>query len=114
MSPDDIDGQLVDEAAGKEIATTSDNAGAVKVFNPLDAEPVAFARQLAIRQDNYDQLKMHLIGVLVPGKDFGKIHVVKKCENKYHCNNDRHFSGFMLFAPGADKILGMPLSAARL
>ena len=107
MSPDDIEGQLVDENAGKEVTPTSDNAGAKQVFNPLDAEPLAFARQLAIRQDNYDQLKMHLVGVLVPGKDFGKIHVKKDCDNKRSCTNDYHFSGFMLFAPGADKILGI-------
>ena len=46
-------------------------------------------------------------GELVPGKDFGKIHVTKNCDNKYNCTNDHHFSGYTLFSPGADKILGI-------
>ena len=103
----DIESELVDEEPGKEVAPTSANAGAVPVFNPLDAEPVAFKRQLETRQANYDNLREHLFGELVPGKDFGKIHVAKKCENKYTCTNDHHFSGFTLFSPGADKILGI-------
>ena len=77
----DIEGEVIDEDPGKEVATASDNAGVVQVFNPLDAEPVAFARQLQIRQDNYDNLQLHLQGVLIAGKDFGKIHVKKDCDN---------------------------------
>lgn len=104
---DIIEGELADEQPGRKVTTRDDKAGAVEVFNPLDAEPVAFTRQLQIRQDNYDNLRQHLFGVLVPGKDFGKIHVVKKCDNKYSCTNPRHWSGYELFAPGADKILGI-------
>jgi hypothetical protein len=101
-----IEGEL-EEQPGQEVAAPNANAGAVQVFNPLDAEPVHFTRQLATRQENYDNLREHLFGVLVPGKDFGKIHVVKDCDNKYSCTNAYHFSGFQLFAPGADKILGI-------
>lgn len=104
---DVIEGELAAEEPGREVTTRDDKSGAVRVFNPLDAEPVAFTRQLQVRQDNYDNLRLHLFGVLVPGKDFGKIHVVKKCDNKYSCTNPRHWSGYELFAPGADKILGI-------
>ena len=105
---DIIEGEIVEDP-GTEVVTVSDNAGAVVSFNPLDAEPVAFARQLTERQNNYDQLQMHLRGVLIEGKDFGKIHVVgkNKCENPWQCTNPRHFSPYTLFAPGADKILGI-------
>jgi len=82
-------------------------AQAVKVFNPLDAEPLTFSQGLQRRQDNYDSLQMHLRSVLVPGKDFGRIHVKKDCDNKWNCTNDYHFSAWTLFAPGADKILGL-------
>ena len=101
----DIEGELVDDEPGKDVATA--NAGAAQVFNPLDAEPVTFKRQLENRQANYDNLREHLFGELVPGKDFGKIHVTKNCDNKYNCTNDRHFSGYTLFSPGADKLLGI-------
>lgn len=108
MSSDNeiIEGELAEEP-GKEIAPTNDQAGAIVEYNPLDAEPVAFKAQLAKRQENYDNLREHLFGVLVPGKDFGKIHVVKDCDNKYTCTNPYHLSGWELFAPGADKILGI-------
>ena len=107
MTDDIIEGELADEQPGRAVTTRDDKPGAVAVFNPLDAEPVTFTRQLQTRQDNYDNLREHLFGVLVPGKDFGKIHYVKDCENKKSCSNPYHFSGYTLFAPGADKILGI-------
>ena len=104
---DIIEGELAEPSSKTEIVKQDDSAGAVAVFNPLDAEPINFKRQLDTRQENYDTLQMHLQGVLVADKDFGKIHVKKGCDNKYTCSNDYHFSGYMLFAPGADKILGI-------
>ena len=102
---DIIEGEV--ETPDQEVATVSDNA--VAVFNPLDAEPVAFAKHLAIRQENYDALQSHLMAMLVPGKDFGKIHVVSKnkCKDGARCTNAYHFSDNQLFSPGADKILGI-------
>ena len=88
-------------------AVASENSDQVANFNPLDAQPASFATQLQTRQENYDNLQLHLQGVLVAGKDFGRIHVKKDCPDKYNCKNDYHFSGYMLFAPGADKILGI-------
>ena len=102
-----IEGELAESSSKTEIVKQGDKAGVVIEYNPLDAEPVAFKAQLARRQENYDNLREHLFAILVPGKDFGKIHVVKDCDNKYTCTNDYHFSGYELFAPGADKILGI-------
>lgn len=104
---DVIEGELAETSSKTEIVKQDDNTGAVVEYNPLDAEPIAFKRQLANRQENYDNLREHLFGVLVPGKDFGKIHVVKGCDNQYSCTNPYHLSGYELFAPGADKILGI-------
>lgn len=103
--PDDIiEGEIAESSSKTEIVKQNDNAGAMRIFNPLDAEPVAFKKQLESRQENYDNLKMHLFGVLVPGKDFLKIHVTKNCDNKYTCTKPLHFSDWMLSASGADKI----------
>ena len=104
---DIIEGDFEEKSSNTGIVKHSDNAGAVRVFSPLDAEPVEFTRMLETRQENYDNLREHLFSVLVPGKDFGKIHVAKGCDNKYTCTNSYHFSGYELFAPGADKILGI-------
>ena len=78
--------------------------------NPLDADPLAFAAALTQRKNNYAMLREHLLSMLVPKKDFGRVHVTKDCQNKYRCTyeeNPYHFSGYTLFAPGADKILGL-------
>lgn len=101
---DYIEGELAHDEPRTAVATRTEQA--VQVFNPLDHEPVAFSRGLVTRQQNYDALQSHLEGVLVKGKDYGKIHV-KKCDNKFNCTNPYHFSGWELFSPGADKILGI-------
>ncbi len=97
---------MADDVIDSTAVTVRPDSQAV-VFNPLDAEPVSFAKQLATRQENYDQLALHLRGMLIPDKDFGRIHVKKDCDNKWSCTNEYHFSGYELFAPGADKILGV-------
>lgn len=82
---------------------------AVQVFNPLDAPVQQFSEGLVQRQANYDALALHLRGMLVPDHDFGKIHVVnrQKCPRPWECTNPGHFSSYQLFAPGADKVLGI-------
>ncbi len=92
------------EAGGK--MTLRKENQQVQVFNPLDAEPVAFKQQLESRSENYDALAMHLRGILVPGKDFGQIHVKKDCK-EYGCRDPNHLSDYGLWAPGADKVLGI-------
>ncbi len=108
---DDIEGELVEEP-GTELAPAQTAVGTVKVFNPLDAEPVSFKQALVSRAENYDALAMHLRGMLVPGKDFGRIHVAnkRKCSEPWNCSYEKargHWSDYMLFAAGADKVLGM-------
>ena len=103
----DIEGELETTADDQQVATQADNSAAVQVYNPLDAPPLLFARKLEERQNNYDQLQVHLQGILVPGKDFGKIHINKDCQDKWHCTDPYHYTGYELFAPGADKILGI-------
>lgn len=107
----DIDGeaQEVTEQSQTLPAKASDAPHQVPIFNPLDAEPVAFKQALISRSENYDALAMHIRGILVPDKDFGKIHVMPKtkCERPWECVNPSHFSPWMLFASGADKVLGL-------
>lgn len=108
MSDDNkiIEGELAKPSERTEVVTRADSAGAVQVHNPLDAEPVTFARQLEVRQNNYDNLREHLFGELVPGKDFKKLHINKDCKER-NCSIDWHYTGYELMAPGADKILGI-------
>jgi len=96
---------------GRAVAERSESRQAA-VFNPLDAEPVSFANQLQTRQENYDALQMHLRGVLVPDKDFGRLHVASrdKCPEPWRCSPEQspgHWSGYQLLASGADKVLGI-------
>ena len=71
---DIIEGEV--ETPDQEVATVSDNA--VAVFNPLDAEPVAFAQHLAIRQANYDALQSQWMPIPLPGRASGQIHACRQ------------------------------------
>jgi len=44
---------------------------------------------------------------LVEGVDFGRIHVVKNCDNQYSCQNKYHFGKDMLFKPGQEKVFSL-------
>lgn len=111
IEPDAIEGELADEPC--ELTERRESRQAA-VFNPLDAEPARFANQLKARQENYDSLQMHLRGVLVPDKDFGRLHVAKDCpDGKWNCTRRGHWSDYQLFASGADKILGILGLAVR-
>lgn len=44
---------------------------------------------------------------LLEGVDFGRIHVVKNCDNQYSCKNKYHFGKDMLFKPGQEKIFSL-------
>jgi uncharacterized protein (DUF3820 family) len=76
------------------------------VFNPLDADPAQFSQALVQRQGNYDALREHLRNILVPGIDFGKLHIQRDC-TQYNCQTPAHLSKDQLKDPGADKILGL-------
>lgn len=106
---DIIDGEIIEPS--KEVVEINTEQ-AVQEFNPLDAQPVAFQRSLDQRQENYDNLQAHLQGIMVAGKDFGRIHIAnkQKCPEPWHCTYDQnrgHYSDYQLLAPGADKILGV-------
>lgn len=106
----DIEGELAEPST--ELVPAQTVVGTVKVFSPLDAEPAAFTKMLVARSENYDALALHLRAMLVPGKDFGRIHVAGKqtCSRPWECSpaaKPGHWSGYMLFAPGADKVLGI-------
>ena len=113
-----IDGEVLRNDPSKEEAKTntpletppavaSENPHQVISYNPLAAEPAQFSKSLARHQENYDNLALHLQSVLVPGKDFGRVHFVKECKDKYRCTDPYHWSKDDLLAPGADKILGL-------
>lgn len=97
-------------------AVTIHDEQAIQVFDPLDAEPIQFKKQLESRQANYDALSMHVQNVLVHRKDYGRIHIEKakskggNCEKPWHCTYEKaphHWSDYRLFKSGADKILGL-------
>lgn len=106
MDNDIIDGEVVE--SDRQVATHSDNATGMRVFNPLDAEPIAFKRALESRQENYNSLAQHLRTIMTPGIDFGRIHHDKNCKDgQWKCTNPRHWTPYDLWSPGADKILGV-------
>ena len=119
MASDEIiEGEVVQpDAQEPENAVQVHQDAPVVIYNPLDAEPVAFRNQLQNRQENYDALAMHLRTHLVEGKDFGRIHLGKRdhkkdymrCEKPYACTPEAapaHWTDYQLLAPGADKVLG--------
>lgn len=108
MSEDYIDGEVIREPS--QAVAVHAGAQQVKVFNPLDHDPIQFKAALVNRQDNYDALRDHLRGVLVPGEDFGKIHVAKRSDcpdGQWKCTQRSHWSKDTLFDSGGDKILGL-------
>ena len=112
----DIEGEIIDEEPEALPAVASEKANQVTLFNPLDAEPVQFSRALVSRSENYDALALHLRGILVAGKDFGRIHIAKRgtgrnqCEAPWSCSyeqNPHHWTPQTLFSQGGDKALGL-------
>lgn len=77
--------------------------------NPLDISPEAFSGALARRGTNRKALMDWVRSSLVPGVDYGRIHVVSKskCPHGNACTIPGHFSKDCLFKPGSEKIAGM-------
>ena len=108
----DIEGEVITDEPETALVKASDSSHQVEIFNPLDAEPVAFKKALESRSENYDALALHLRGILVPEKDFGRIHHAnkEKCPEPRHCSyeqNPHHYSDYRLLKPGGDKVLGL-------
>lgn len=113
MSPTQQDfGHLVDDdKPQRQVATVDDTPRQVKVFNPLDANPADLVLAVERRQANSDALIERLRQILVPGKDFGRIHIANKsvCPEPWRCSpeqNRGHWSPWRLLDPGADKTCG--------
>lgn len=77
------------------------------VANPLDLPNDVFRGALNRRKENRESLVGWVREALVDTVDFGRIHIVKNCQNKYACTNENHFSRPSLYKPGAEKICGM-------
>lgn len=78
-------------------------------MNPLDLPVEVFGAALERRGQNRERLMKWIKEALVPGVDYGKIHIVgkDKCPKGKYCDNPAHFSKDVLFKPGAEKICGM-------
>lgn len=88
---------------------SASDSHALVAANPLDVSPEAFRGALSRRGENRKALMAWVRESLVPGVDFGRIHVVSKnkCSAGNQCTNPHHFSKDCLFKPGAEKIAGM-------
>lgn len=77
--------------------------------HPLEVDPVAFSKALALRTDNRRTLVDWLRDALKRGQDFDALHVISKdkCKDGRKCQIDWHWSKDQLFKPGAEKICGM-------
>ena len=94
------------------IVTTQEPAPADQALvaaSPLDASPEAFSGALARRGANRKALMTWIRESLVPGTDYGRIHVVSKskCPDGNQCTKAGHWSKDCLFKPGSEKIAGM-------
>jgi hypothetical protein len=91
------------------VTTDHVDSQALVAANPLDISPEAFKGALSRRGENRKALMVWVRDSLVPGVDFGRIHVVSrsKCSRGNQCDNPNHFSKDCLFKPGAEKIAGM-------
>lgn len=76
-------------------------------LSPLDMPVATFSGALKRRGDNRKALIDWVRSSLVPGADFGPIHVMKGCSKKNWCNDPSHWSKDSLRKPGAEKICGM-------
>jgi hypothetical protein len=82
------------------------------VFSPFEVEPVDFKNSLDKRSENRGTLIRWISGNLIEGIDKGRIHFVSKdkCPAKKagrECNDESHYTKYMLFKPGAEKICGL-------
>jgi hypothetical protein len=75
----------------------------------LDSDPEQLRKALARRSENRQSVIGWIWDNLVDGTDFGRIHVVKNCDDQKRkaCTNPNHFSKPSLWKPGAEKIVGM-------
>lgn len=64
-------------------------------------------QSLIIQTEQRSLIKAFIQHHLVDGVDYGRIHVVKDCPEKYTCKKDYHFSKRTLFKPGQEKIFSL-------
>ena len=122
-APDDVPTTSTDEpapdteilTAEQEIERTREHA------KELESALIAHPGMEVVPGVTTDQLKMALSSQteqrvlikqfiqhhLVEGVDFGRIHVVKNCDNQYSCQNKYHFGKDMLFKPGQEKVFSL-------
>lgn len=107
--PDYIDGEVErrDQLPERRQALPAEQRQAPPAtFNPLDADPERFKLEVEKRQANYDALREYLLSKMVRGHDYGPVHVIKDCPDKYrNCQNPAHYSADTLFDAGADTVL---------
>lgn len=63
--------------------------------------------QLVFEAERREILKEYIRYHLVKGYDYGKIHVVKDCLNKYDCKLPKHLSKYTLLKPGQEKVMSL-------
>lgn len=128
-SPDDevvtgaVEGEIVNnDNPDTEILTTEQEIERAREnAKELESALIAHPGMEVVPGVTTDQLKMALSSQteqrvlikqfiqhhLVEGVDFGRIHVVKNCDNQYSCQNKYHFGKDMLFKPGQEKVFSL-------
>lgn len=81
----------------------------IQIGSAFDIDPEAFMAGLDRRAQNREALMTWIKNGLKEGRDWGKIHVVKrdKCDRGQYCDNPYHFSKPSLWKSGAESICGM-------
>lgn len=63
--------------------------------------------QISFETEKRKLLTTYIRDHLVEGTDYGKIHVNSKCESKYNCKIESHFSKPTLFKSGSEKFMSL-------
>lgn len=62
---------------------------------------------LTVQTEQRALIKAFIQHHLVDGVDYGRMHVVRDCPDKYNCKKDYHFSKRTLWKPGQEKIFSL-------
>lgn len=92
----------VDQPISNAVAQPNDNFSIIPGVSTADLEQ-ALKTQTKQRGIIAEFVRSHL----VDGTDFGRIHVMKECANKYSCKIDYHYSKAMLYKPGQEKLFSL-------
>jgi len=99
---DDKSLTVQEEKTSTELSVTSKYGAVAAQISNEDLE-----KQMIFDTKRRELLKNYIQYHLVRGYDYGKIHIVKDCPNKYDCKILGHYSKYILLKPGQEKVMSL-------